>query len=72
MCLHNTPQKIDERIEMFNGDTAKKDVQYCWNVEELDEGKGPNEDKHVSDRHQRNTPAYTQKIRLNEILYQSA
>ena len=55
--LHNTPQKIDERIEMFNGEKPSG-CQYCWNVEELDDGKGADEDKHVSDRHQRNSSIY--------------
>ena len=65
--LHNTPEKIDERIQMFNGDKPSG-CQYCWNVEELDEGKGPDEEKHVSDRHQRNSSIYTED-RLNEILF---
>lgn len=65
--LHNTPQKIDERIQMLNGDKPSG-CQYCWNVEEMDDNKDPDADKHVSDRHQRNSSIYTED-RLNEIIY---
>ena len=66
--LHNTPEKIDERIQMFNGEKPEG-CQYCWNVEGLDEGKDVSlHDKHVSDRHVRNSSIYTED-RLNEILY---
>jgi organic radical activating enzyme len=58
--LHNTPQKIEERIQMFNGEKPSG-CQYCWNVEEMG-------GDHVSDRHQRNNSIYTEE-RLNEILY---
>lgn len=65
--LHNTPQKIDERIQMFNGEQPSG-CQYCWNVENMDEGNAEGELEHVSDRHQRNSSIYTED-RLNEILY---
>lgn len=58
--LHNTPEKIQERIDMFNGEQTGG-CQYCWNVENM----GPD---YVSDRHQRNASIYTED-RLNEILY---
>ena len=64
--LHNTPEKIDERIQMFNGEKPEG-CQYCWNVESLDT-KGQVEDEHVSDRKIRNSSIYTED-RLNEILY---
>ena len=32
--LHNTPTKIDERIQMFNGEQCEG-CQYCWNVENM-------------------------------------
>lgn len=57
--LHNTPVKVDERIQMFNGEQCSG-CQYCWNVENM----GPD---YVSDRHQRNASIYTED-RLNEIL----
>lgn len=65
--LHNTPQKIDERIQMFNGEQPSG-CQYCWNVENMDDGGEEGELEHVSDRHQRNSSIYTED-RLNEILY---
>jgi organic radical activating enzyme len=65
--LHNTPQKIDERIQMLNGEQPSG-CQYCWNVENMDEGNAEGELEHVSDRHQRNSSIYTED-RLNEILY---
>lgn len=57
--LHNTPEKIDERIQMLNGERPDG-CQYCWNVEDLS-------DTHVSDRHIRNSSIYTQE-RYQEIL----
>jgi len=57
--LHNTPQKMDERIEMLNGEKPSG-CQYCWNVEEM-------EDDHVSDRHIRNSSIYTEE-RFKEII----
>lgn len=58
--LHNTPQKIDERVEMLNG-SRPTGCQYCWNVEDL-----PG-DTHVSDRHIRNASIFTEE-RFEEIL----
>lgn len=56
--LHNTPQKIDERLDMLEGEKPTG-CQYCWNVEDLS-------DTHVSDRHIRNASIYTEE-RVNEI-----
>lgn len=58
--LHNTPQKIDERIQMLNGERPEG-CQYCWNVEDMG-------DDYVSDRMIRNNSIYT-KDRYEEILY---
>lgn len=58
--LHNTPQKIDERIQMLNGEKPEG-CQYCWNVEDMG-------DDYVSDRLIRNSSIYTEE-RYNEILY---
>lgn len=58
--LHNTPEKIDERIQMLNGEKPAG-CQYCWNVESM--GKD-----YVSDRNIRNSSIYT-KERYDEILY---
>lgn len=58
-ALHNTPQKIDERVEMLNGEKPAG-CQYCWNVESM----GPD---YVSDRHIRNSSIYTEE-RFQEIV----
>jgi organic radical activating enzyme len=58
--LHNTPQKIDERIQMLNGERPEG-CQYCWNVEDMG-------DDYVSDRLIRNSSIYTED-RYDEILY---
>jgi len=58
-ALHNTPQKVDERVQMFNGEQCDG-CQYCWNVENLG-------GDHVSDRMIRNASIIT-KERLNEIM----
>lgn len=58
-ALHNTPTKIDERVEMLNGEKPEG-CQYCWNVEALS-------DSHVSDRHQRNASIFTEE-RFDEIM----
>jgi len=58
--LHNTPEKIDERIQMFNGEQCGG-CQYCWNVENMG-------GDHISDRMIRNASIYKED-RLNEILY---
>lgn len=58
--LHNTPEKIQERIDMFNGEQTSG-CQYCWNVENMGED-------YVSDRKIRNSSIYTQE-RMDEILY---
>ena len=57
--LHNTPEKIDERIQMLNGEQCDG-CQYCWNVENMDNG-------HISDRMIRNASINTVE-RLNEIV----
>jgi|TARA_R110000744_G_scaffold70285_4_gene142295 organic radical activating enzyme len=57
--LHNTPQKIDERIQMFNGEQPEG-CKYCWNVENMG-------GDHISDRHQRNASIYKEE-RVDEIL----
>jgi len=57
--LHNTPTKIDERVEMLNGDKPEG-CQYCWNVESMG-------DDYVSDRKIRNSSIYTEE-RFDEIL----
>ena len=64
--LHNTPQKIDERIQMFNGEKPEG-CRYCWNVEEMDDHKEEGEDSHVSDRKIRNASIYTDE-RFEEIM----
>lgn len=56
--LHNTMQKIDERIEMLNGDEPEG-CQYCWNVESMG-------GDYISDRMIRNGSIYTEE-RLQEI-----
>jgi len=58
-ALHNTPEKIDERIEMLNGDRPSG-CQYCWNVEDMG-------DDYVSDRNIRNASIYTED-RYNEVM----
>lgn len=58
--LHNTPEKIDERIQMLNGEKPEG-CQYCWNVEDMG-------DDYVSDRMIRNNSIYTPE-RYEEILY---
>ena len=58
-ALHNTPQKIDERVEMLNGEKPSG-CQYCWNVESMG-------DDYVSDRHIRNSSIYTDD-RFEEIV----
>lgn len=50
-ALHNTQTKIDERVQMLNGEKPEG-CQYCWNVEELG-------GDHVSDRMIRNASIYT-------------
>lgn len=60
--LHNTPQKIDERVEMLNG-SKPEGCRYCWNVEEMG-------DDYVSDRKIRNASIYTEE-RYKEILNNS-
>lgn len=57
--LHNTLEKIDERIEMLNGDRPEG-CQYCWNVEDMG-------DDYVSDRQIRNSSIYTDE-RFEEIV----
>jgi organic radical activating enzyme len=57
--LHNTPEKIDERIQMFNGEQCGG-CQYCWNVENMG-------GDHISDRMIRNASIHTES-RMNEIL----
>lgn len=57
--LHNTPQKVDERVQMFNGEQCGG-CQYCWNVENMGEG-------HVSDRMIRNASIINED-RMDEIL----
>jgi len=57
-ALHNTPQKIDERLEMLNGEKPSG-CQYCWNVEALG-------DDYISDRKIRNASIYTPE-RAEEI-----
>ena len=59
-ALHNTSQKIDERIQMLNGERPEG-CQYCWNVEDMG-------DDYVSDRMIRNNSIYTPE-RYEEILY---
>lgn len=34
-ALHNTKEKIEERVQMLKGDRPKG-CQYCWNIEDLD------------------------------------
>lgn len=58
-ALHNTPEKIDERIEMLNGDKPTG-CQYCWNVEAMG-------DDYVSDRKIRNASIYTDE-RFDEVM----
>lgn len=58
-ALHNTPQKIDERVEMLNGDKPAG-CQYCWNVESMGSD-------YVSDRKIRNGSIFTEE-RYEEIL----
>lgn len=58
-ALHNTRQKIEERIEMLNGDKPSG-CQYCWNVEAMG-------DDYISDRKIRNASIYTEE-RYKEIL----
>lgn len=58
-AIHNTPEKIDERIEMLNGDKPSG-CQYCWNVEEMG-------DDYVSDRKIRNASIYTDE-RYEEVV----
>jgi len=50
--LHNTPQKISERLEMIEG-KKPSGCQYCWNIE----GLGVD---YISDRHERNASIYTE------------
>lgn len=57
--LHNTPAKIDERVEMLNGDKPSG-CQYCWNVESMG-------DDYISDRKIRNASIFTQ-ARFDEIM----
>jgi organic radical activating enzyme len=57
--LHNTPEKIDERIEMLNG-SQPEGCQYCWNVESMG-------NDYISDRKIRNSSIYTEE-RFNEIM----
>ncbi len=57
-ALHNTPEKIKQRMEMLVGERPTG-CQYCWNVEDLG-------DDYVSDRKIRNASAYTPE-RLQEI-----
>ncbi|WP_339068683.1 twitch domain-containing radical SAM protein [Teredinibacter turnerae] len=45
-ALHNTPQKINARLQMLNGERPSE-CQYCWNVEDL---KGFSEGNLFSDR----------------------
>jgi pyruvate-formate lyase-activating enzyme len=65
-ALHNTPQKIDERVEMLNGDKPTG-CQYCWNVESMDDENTPAQDRHISDRQIRNSSIYTEE-RFQEIV----
>ena len=58
-ALHNTPQKIDERVQMLHGEQAVG-CEYCWNVENMGSD-------YVSDRKIRNASIITDP-RLNEIL----
>jgi len=58
-ALHNTPTKIDERVEMLNGDKPEG-CQYCWNVESMGSD-------YVSDRKIRNSSIFTEE-RYDEIL----
>jgi organic radical activating enzyme len=57
--LHNTPEKIDERIQMLNGEQCGG-CQYCWNVENMGSD-------YISDRKIRNASIYKPE-RLQEIL----
>lgn len=57
-ALHNTNEKIRERMEMLVGEKPTG-CQYCWNVESLS-------DTHISDRMIRNASIYTPE-RLDEI-----
>jgi organic radical activating enzyme len=57
--LHNTPEKIDERVQMLNGEQCSG-CQYCWNVENMG-------DDYISDRKIRNASIYRPN-RLQEIL----
>ena len=51
---------------MFNGEKPEG-CRYCWNVEEMDEGKDDSEDAHISDRKIRNASIYTD-ARFEEIV----
>ena len=57
--LHNTMTKLDERIEMLNGEKPSG-CQYCWNVESMG-------DDYISDRMIRNGSIYTDE-RMAEIV----
>lgn len=57
-ALHNTQEKIRERMEMLVGEKPTG-CQYCWNVESLS-------DNHISDRMIRNSSIYTPE-RIQEI-----
>jgi organic radical activating enzyme len=58
-ALHNTKEKIQERINMLEG-ARPKGCQYCWNIEDL------NKDL-ISDRQIRTGSLYKED-RVNEIL----
>ena len=57
-ALHNTPEKIKQRMEMLVGERPDG-CQYCWNVENLGSD-------YVSDRKIRNAASYNPE-RLEEI-----
>jgi len=56
--LHNTPQKIEERRSMIEGEKPSG-CNYCWNIEALGED-------YISDRKERNASIYTDQ-RFNAI-----
>ncbi len=66
-ALHNTPQKIEERKQMMNGERPAG-CSYCWKMEDA---PGGGEKGHMSDRHYRSSEWWASPV-FDEVVENGA